>query len=79
MTGLYGMGTSGAHTRLGGGPSSARRCPDNQGGRGLSAKHAMNLGHLVNSLIHGGKGEGHHTRAYDCTKTTACRFDASAP
>jgi hypothetical protein len=72
----HGVGALGVLS--GRGSSSAGRRPEHQGEGGLSAEHVVNLGHLVDYLIHGSKSEGHHARADDRAKPAARNSDTGA-
>ena len=44
-------------------PAAACGCAEDQRELGLPPEHVMDLGHLVDDLVHGGKGEGHEPGA----------------
>ena len=56
-------------------PMEARE--DDGEGR-LAAEHVVNLGHLVDDLVHGGEGEGHHAGADDGAEACACSADGGS-
>ena len=44
----------------------------------LAAEHVVNLGHLVDDLVHGGEGEGHHAGADDGAEACAGSADGGS-
>ena len=59
----------------GGGTATTRGGAEDDRERGLSTKHVVDFRHLVDNLIHGRKGEGHHARTDNGAKTTPSRTD----
>src|SRR6266508_4963459 len=61
-----------------GGAATASRGPKHDGEGRLSAEHVVDLRHLIDDLVHGGEGKGHHPWADDRTEAATGRTDAGA-